>query len=101
MRGAMASGTPVVNEELVLERPDSSRVDVLVNIAPLRDSADRLGGAVCIVQDISGIKRAQEEREHLVNELKRSNDELSRFSYAVSHDLHAPVRSACGLSLSF
>jgi PAS domain S-box-containing protein len=93
IRGVMTSGTPVINQELVLERTDASRVDVLVNIAPLRNSAGRLCGAVCILQDISGIKRAKEEREHLVAELKRSNYELSRFSHAVSHDLQSPIRS--------
>jgi signal transduction histidine kinase len=98
IRGVLVSGCPVINRELVLERSDSSRVDVLVNVTPLRDSIGSLEGAVCIVQDISGIKRAQEERERLVDELKRSNHELSRFSYAVSHDLHAPVRSVRALT---
>jgi light-regulated signal transduction histidine kinase (bacteriophytochrome) len=88
----------VVNKELMLERPDLSRIDVLVNIAPLRDSPGRLIGAVSIFQDISELKRAQRERELLLREMKRSNRELSQFSYAVSHDLPAPVRSVRALT---
>lgn len=93
IRDVMTSGCPVVNQELVLEQSDSSRVDVLMNIAPLRDGEGRLSGAVCIIENISGIVRARQERERLVGELERSNRDLSRFPYAVSHDLQAPVRS--------
>ncbi len=93
IKQVLATGLPVVNQELILERPDSSFIDVLMNIAPLRDSTGRLIGAVNIFQDISELKRTQRDRENLMLELKRSNDELSQFSYAVSHDLRGPVRT--------
>ena len=98
VKSVLATGIPVVNRELVLERPDSSRIDVLVNIAPLCDAAGRISGAVNIFQDISEIRRAQQERELLLHELERSNQELSQFSYAVSHDLQAPVRNVRALT---
>ena len=93
MKAVLAGGEAVVNRELLLQRPDASRIDVLVNIAPLRDLAGRVTGAVNIFQDISDLKRAQLERERLVLELERSNQQLSQFSHAVSHDLQGPARS--------
>lgn len=93
IRRVLETGLPVVNQEIMFERPDSSFIDLLVNISVLRDPTGRLTGAVNIFQDISELKRTQRDRESLLRELKRSNDELSQFSHAVSHDLRGPVRT--------
>jgi PAS domain-containing protein len=94
----LATGVPIVNCEMVVERPDLSRIKVLANIAPLRDSGGLVTGAVCIFQNVTELKRIQQEREALLHELERSNRELSQLSFAVSHDLQAPARGVCALT---
>ena len=61
LREVLAGGQPVVDRELSIERPDGSRIDVLLNITPLRDHAGGIAGAVNIVQDITARKRVEDE----------------------------------------
>jgi two-component system CheB/CheR fusion protein len=68
LRAVLAGGEPVVDRELSIARPDGSRIDVLLNITPLRDHAGGIAGAVNIVQDITARKRV--ENELRVSELR-------------------------------
>lgn len=55
--------------EILAERPDGSRVPLLVYPTPLRDSNGKLVGAVNMLIDISERKQAEEHRLLLINEL--------------------------------
>jgi PAS domain S-box-containing protein len=59
MRLVLDGGEPIVNQELVIEQPDGTRVDVLVNVNPLRDAAGRVVGAISALTDVSERRRAE------------------------------------------
>jgi PAS domain S-box-containing protein len=57
---ALRSGERITGAELVIERPDGSRVPVLMNVAALRGQSGAIEGAVCSFQELTERKRVEE-----------------------------------------
>ena len=57
---ALREGRKFRNQEVSIERPDGTRVTVLVNIDPVRDSDGRLVGAINVFHDTTALKQAEE-----------------------------------------
>ncbi|HEV7437290.1 MAG TPA: PAS domain S-box protein [Pseudorhizobium sp.] len=60
MAKAVLAGASTRNAEVVIERPDGSRLTALVNIRPLKDHDGRIQGAINCFQDISAHKELEE-----------------------------------------
>ncbi len=105
---AARSGQYIHIDDEVLWRRDGSSFPVEYWSHPINKD-NRIIGAVVTFIDISERKHAEDElakhRDHLeelvaerTSELTRINKELEAFSYSVSHDLRAPLRTIDGFS---
>jgi PAS domain S-box-containing protein len=78
--------------EVQIERPDGSRITVLVNIRVLKNERGEITGAINCFADITAVKEVEAALRKTEEGLRRANDDLQHFAYAASHDLQEPLR---------
>ncbi|HTE47865.1 MAG TPA: ATP-binding protein [Gemmatimonadaceae bacterium] len=91
--------------EVVIERPDGSRVTVIVNIQPLRRPGGDIMGAMNCFYDITERKEGERERERFLAEVEtaraqaeEANEAKSAFLANMSHELRTPLNAIIGYS---
>ncbi|MBU3821272.1 PAS domain S-box protein [Flavobacteriaceae bacterium XHP0103] len=65
----------------------------LISSAPNYNFNGEITGSIGIHLDITDIKSLELQKEKLLNQLAKSNDELQEYAHIVSHDLKSPLRS--------
>jgi signal transduction histidine kinase len=81
----------VRNAEVVIERPDSSRITVIVNIRPLKNQSGKVTGAINCFYDITErqqMEAALRQQTEVLADLHRRKDE---FLAILSHELRNPL----------
>jgi len=65
-------------------------------LAVVRDKSGNISGFVKVVRDLTERKRAEEQREELLEELQRANQAKDRFLATLSHELRTPLSAIMG-----
>jgi PAS domain S-box-containing protein len=66
--------------------------------APIRVNTGEVSGVVLVFRDVTE-RRAEERHRHAqAVQLRRTNEELNQFAYAVTHDLREPLRNVLNFS---
>jgi len=84
MGQVLRTGEPAIDQEVVIEREDGSRVTVLVNIKPIYTESRKKIGAINCFHDISHLKTAEQDRNFTAKALERSDGQFQMLIKSVT-----------------
>jgi PAS domain S-box-containing protein len=101
----VAGGQSVGPFETLRRAKDGHDIDVSLAVSPLKDDAGRIVGASTVARDITERKKAEKERERLLESERKARAEAEaasqtkdEFLALVSHELRTPITSILGWS---
>jgi len=71
-----------------------------LTVSIVRDEKGEPDYFISVIEDIQNRKEIEEERLRLNQDLKVSNEQLTRFAYSASHDMQEPLRKISAFSTS-
>lgn len=87
----------LANHTVLISR-DGRQIPIDDSASPIRNANGEVIGGVLVFRDVSGRRKAEQELEQAhkqlarrADELRRSNEDLSQFAHAASHDLRSPL----------
>jgi PAS domain S-box-containing protein len=94
----ICGGERVDHFETQRRTKDGRSIDVSLSVSPIRDASGQIVGASKVARDITGRKRAEEERERLLIAAETANRMKDEFLATLSHELRTPLNAIVGWS---
>lgn len=96
---ALREGRSFRNQEVVIERPDGSRISALVNIDPIVDPDGQVVGAINVFHDTTELRSAREKLRHSEEHLRAIVDTTPACINVVAADGTILHMNAAGLAM--
>ena len=87
----------LANHTLLIAK-DGHELSIDDSGAPIRVNPNEIAGVVLVFRDVTERRADEGERRAQALELRRANEELNQFAYAVTHDLREPLRNIINFS---
>ncbi|MEO5989826.1 MAG: PAS domain S-box protein [Candidatus Eisenbacteria bacterium] len=92
----LESGVIAKDVDVVIERPDGSRISAMVTFAPLKNEAGEVTGAITAFYDVTERKRLEHDLARRVEELAALDSAKGRFLAVLAHELRSPLNAIRG-----